>query len=49
VLPTGRLDIGAGAVIITETNVSPVLFEVNQTQVDLDVARPSDQRSDSIV
>jgi len=36
VLPTGRLDIGAGAVILTETNVRPVFFDENQTQVDLD-------------
>jgi hypothetical protein len=27
-----------GALILTESNVSPVLFDENQTQVDLDVA-----------
>jgi hypothetical protein len=48
VLPTGRPDVGAGAVILTETNVSPVFFDENQTQVDLDVAPPSGQRPDSI-
>jgi hypothetical protein len=48
VLPTGRPDVDPGAVILTETNVSPVFFDENQTQVDLDVAPPSGQRPDSI-
>jgi hypothetical protein len=28
-LPTGRADLDPGALIVAETNVSPVFFEVN--------------------
>jgi hypothetical protein len=32
----GGPDVGPGALILTESNVSPVFFDENQTQVDLD-------------